>query len=93
MRQLNFIATIVIATAIFCSTAFAADIPVPPLAKPKEISVQMNQPNCSRWTDECVNCTRGEAGIAPTCSNIGFACQPKAIRCLSADVPQSEPRK
>jgi hypothetical protein len=26
---------------------------------------------------------RGAAGEAPVCSNIGFACQPKAIRCLS----------
>ena len=35
----------------------------------------------------------GAAGSAPTCSWIGFACQPKAIRCLGTDDPQSEPRK
>ena len=31
-----------------------------------------------------VNCTREEKDQPPVCSNIGFACQPKAIRCLSA---------
>ncbi len=76
-----------------CGAAFAADLPIPPSAKslpmtipqatPTEIPVQQSQPNCSRWTDECVNCTRGTPGGAATCSNIGFACQPKAIRCLS----------
>ena len=38
--------------------------------------MQQGPPNCSRWTDDCVNCSRGAAG-APICSNIGFACQPK----------------
>ena len=64
-----------------------------PPAKASQIPVQQNQPNCSRWTDECVTCTRGTPGSATACSNIGFACQPKSIRCLSVEVPQSEPRK
>jgi len=55
--------------------------------------VHKGPPNCSRWTDECVNCSRGGADEAPVCSNIGFACQPKAVRCLSPAVPQGEPRK
>jgi hypothetical protein len=93
MRHLNLIAMTAVAAAILGANAFAAELAVPPLAKPKEMSVQQNQMNCVRWTDECVNCTRGADGAAPTCSNIGFACQPKAIRCLDADVPQSEPRK
>ena len=103
MRRLNFI--VMVAIAAMCGAAFAADLPIPPLATPKpipmttpqaspsNIPVQQNQPNCSRWTDECVNCTRGASGSGPACSNIGFACQPKAIRCLSTDIPQSEPRK
>jgi hypothetical protein len=44
--------------------------------------VQQGPANCGRWTDDCVSCTRGAAGEAPVCSNIGFACQPKAVRCL-----------
>jgi hypothetical protein len=63
----------------------AAEIEIPPRPAPENISVQKGPPNCSRWTDECVNCTRGTDGKAPVCSNIGFACQPKAIRCLSPE--------
>lgn len=88
MRHLNIIALAAVAVAILDGASFAAELPVP-LAKPKavqtptSIPVRQNQPNCNRWTDECVNCTRGADGAAPTCNNIGFACQPKAIRCLS----------
>jgi hypothetical protein len=32
---------------------------------------------CVAWTDGCRNCSRN-AG----CSNIGIACQPKAVTCL-----------
>lgn len=67
--------------------------PPQPEATSKDIPIQQSQPNCSHWTDECVICARGAPGSQPTCSNIGFACQPKAIRCLSGDIPQSEPRK
>ncbi len=82
-----------LAALVAATYARAAEIDIPPLAKPKELSVYVNQPNCMRWTDECVNCTRGADGQAPTCSNIGFACQPKAIHCLGADIPPSEPQK
>lgn len=86
--------TVMIATILLIAVgARAAEIEIPPLLKPKELSVHVNQPNCSRWTDECVNCTRGIKGEAPTCSNIGFACQPKAIRCIGFDIPQGEPNK
>jgi hypothetical protein len=67
--------------------ATAADLPIPPRSKPnvsRDYSMQSGPPNCSRWTDGCVNCTRGTNGASSTCSNIGFACQPKTIRCLSA---------
>jgi hypothetical protein len=69
-----------------CHVAAAADLAIPPRAMPKaipkDVSVQTGPPNCSRWTDECVSCTRGTNGEPAVCSNIGFACQPKAIRCL-----------
>jgi hypothetical protein len=70
-----------------CHAAVAAELPIPPRSTPsksKNFSMQTGPPNCSRWTDDCVSCTRGTSGASPTCSNTGFACQPKAIRCLSA---------
>jgi hypothetical protein len=91
MPRFHLIIATLSATLIITGTAFAADMEIPPRAAPKEISVQKGPPNCSRWTDECVNCSRGAEGDAPVCSNIGFACQPKAIRCLSSgtgDNPQ-----
>jgi hypothetical protein len=92
MRTFHLIVTIM-ATLMAAPLARAAEIDVPPPLKPKELSVHVNQPNCMRWTDDCVNCTRGADGQAPVCSNIGFACQPKAVRCIGADIPQGEPQK
>lgn len=81
------------AALLIAAGARGAEIEIPPPAKPKELPVHINQPNCSRWTDECVNCTRGADGQAPICSNIGFACQPKAIRCTGTEIPQSAPQQ
>ena len=70
-----------------CNAAAAAELSIPPRVGPKDIkaiSIHTGPPNCSRWTDDCVSCARGADGAPPTCSNIGFACQPKAIRCLGA---------
>jgi hypothetical protein len=52
--------------------------------------VQSGPPNCSRWTDDCVNCSRAARDEPAVCSNIGFACQPKAIRCLTPDASRSK---
>jgi hypothetical protein len=86
--------TIAAATAAFLAvgTALAADIEIPPRTAPEDTSVHKGPPNCGRWTDECVNCSRAADGGAPVCSNIGFACQPKPVRCLSP-TPRSEPQK
>lgn len=87
---------LIIATALFAAmtvlplggaragdTVLAADMDIPkPPAPPHDTSVHRGPPNCSRWTDDCVNCTRSADGAAPVCSNIGFSCQPKAVRCL-----------
>ena len=35
---------------------------------------------CQEWTDSCRTCRRADAS-EPICSNIGIACQPKAITC------------
>ena len=93
--QRSRLTMLMLAGLLICAAtgARAAEIEIPPPGKPKELSVHVNQPNCSRWTDDCVNCTRGAKGEAPACSNIGFACQPKAIRCIAAAVPRSEPPK
>jgi hypothetical protein len=87
--------TLLLASAalLAAGATFAADLKIPPRTAPEDVSVHKGPPNCSRWTDECVNCSRGAEGDAPVCSNIGFACQPKAVRCLSPAVPDSEPRK
>jgi hypothetical protein len=86
--------TIVVATAacLAAGASFAADLAIPPRTAP-DISVHKGPLNCSRWTDECVNCSRAAEGEAAVCSNIGFACQPQAVRCLDRRIPQSEPQK
>ena len=83
----GFVARLVLALTIVmagCHAAAAAELPIPSRIAPKDVSIQTGPPNCARWTDECVSCTRGAKGEAAVCSNIGFACQPKAIRCLGA---------
>jgi hypothetical protein len=87
--------TIAIATAalLAAAAALAADLKILPRTAPEDVSVQQGPPNCQRWTDECVNCSRGGDGEPSVCSNIGVACQPQAIRCLSPAIPHSEPSK
>jgi hypothetical protein len=76
---------------IATEVAVAADLAIPPRKPPADFSLQKGPPNCARWTDECVNCARGAtANEAPVCSNIGFACQPKAIRCLAPEASQNK---
>jgi hypothetical protein len=93
MRVSNL--TIAAATAAFLAAgaSFAADLKIPRRTAPEDVSVHKGPPNCSRWTDECVNCSRGAAADAPVCSNIGFACQPEPVRCLSPASPRGEPQK
>jgi len=86
-----FVARFAVALAIViagCHAVAAAELAIPPRivpkAIPKDVSVQTGPSNCARWTDDCVSCTRGAEGAPAICSNIGFACQPKAIRCLGA---------
>jgi hypothetical protein len=81
------IAVMTIATEV----AVAAELAIPPRKPPSDFSMQKGPPNCARWTDECVNCARGATSDeAPVCSNIGFACQPKAIRCLAPEKLQKK---
>ncbi len=81
------VAVMTIATEV----AVAAELAIPPRKPPTDFSIQKGPPNCARWTDECVNCARGAtSGDAAVCSNIGFACQPKAIRCLAPAASQDK---
>jgi hypothetical protein len=93
MRRSLLILLLASAALLAAGASFAADLRIPPRTAPEEVSVHKGPPNCSRWTDECVNCARGAEGDAPVCSNIGFACQPRAVRCLSPAVSHSEPDK
>ena len=85
--KLRFTIALLIASAMAGAVALAAEIEIPPPRPLENVSMQKGPPNCSRWTDECVNCARGSDGDAPVCSTIGIACQPKAIRCLSPEAP------
>jgi hypothetical protein len=87
MRQFGLMVALLIVSAIVGSAAIAAELDIPPRHAPANVSMQKGPPNCGRWTDDCVNCARSTEGEAPLCSNIGVACQPKAIRCLSPAVP------
>jgi hypothetical protein len=95
MRFPHLTIAVTAAALLAAGVSFAADIEIPPRTAPAHegVSVQKGPPNCSRWTDECVNCSRSADGERSVCSNIGFACQPQAIRCLSPAIPHSEPAK
>jgi hypothetical protein len=93
MRRSLLILLLASAALLAAGASFAAELEIPPRAAPEDISVHKGPPNCSRWTDQCVNCSRGGDGGPPVCSNIGFACQPQAVRCLSPAIPQSHLRK
>jgi hypothetical protein len=93
MRVSDLTIAVAAGALLAAGASFAAELVIPPRAAPQDISVHKGPANCGRWTDECVNCSRGAAGEAPVCSNIGFACQPQAVRCLSPAIPQGEPQK
>ena len=90
-RLLIAVSMTVAVMTIAADAAVAAELAIPSRKPPADFSMQKGPRNCARWTDECVNCARGAtAGEAPVCSNIGFACQPKAIRCLTPAASQSK---
>jgi len=84
MRHLALLVAFLAMSGLTGSSVRTAELDIPPRQPSENFSMQKGPPNCERWTDECVSCTRGADGEAPRCSNIGFACQPKAIRCVSS---------
>ena len=87
MRHFGLMIALLTIAAVAGSAALSAEIELPSRRAPEKVSMQKGPPNCSRWTDDCVNCTRSTDAEAPVCSNIGVACQPKAIRCLDPAAP------
>ncbi len=66
--------------------AIAAELPVP---SAEDVSIQTygdKNRSCQEWTDSCRTCSRSDASEA-ACSNIGIACQPKAITCARRTEP------
>ena len=84
MRHYRFVVAL-LALAGSTTIALAAEIEIPPRRGHDNVSIQQGPSNCSRWTDGCVNCSRENKDDEPVCSNIGIACQPKAITCLRTD--------
>jgi len=78
---------LMIAAALLAIQARAADLPVQGKPAPSEnISDNIHaygdsNPSCQVWTDGCRRCSRTNG--APSCSNIGIACQPGAVTCVT----------
>lgn len=83
MRHLALAIALLAMSALSGSSVRTAELEIPPPKASEDFSMQKGPPNCRQWTDGCVTCTRDADGEAPACSNIGPACQPKAIRCIA----------
>lgn len=84
MRHLALAVALLAMSGLAGSSMRTAELDIPTPQPAENFSMQKGPPNCSRWTDDCVTCTRDADGEAPVCSNIGPACQPKAIRCIAS---------
>ena len=84
MRHLALAIALLAMSALSGSSVRTAELDIPPPKASEDFSMQKGPPNCRQWTDGCVTCTRDADGEAPACSNIGPACQPKAIRCIAS---------
>jgi hypothetical protein len=82
MRHFRFVAAL-LALAVSATFALSAELEIPSRPVHGNVSIHRGPPNCSRWTDGCVNCSRDDKDEQPVCSNTGIACQPRAIACLS----------
>ena len=83
LRLLALAVALLAPSGLTGSSVRTAELDIPPRPSPDDLSMQEGPPNCTRWTDGCVNCSRDVEDEAPVCTNIGVACQPKAIRCIS----------
>ena len=85
MRHFALMVALLAIAGLTGSSVRTAELEIPPPKAAENSPIQKGPPNCSRWTDDCVNCTLGAEGEAAVCTNIGVACQPKAIRCVSSN--------
>jgi hypothetical protein len=79
---MQIIATLAVIVALFVIGALARQ-PEPAKVAAEEASIYGygdSNKTCQEWTDGCRTCRRSDAGEA-VCSNIGIACQPKAVTC------------
>ncbi|SRR6266849_5719549 len=72
------------------SADIVPDAPAKPAVPPNDPAVQAQLPGCAEWTDRCVTCQRDAGKI--TCSNIGTACQPRAVECVRAEPAEEKKR-
>jgi hypothetical protein len=83
---MRIIATLAVIAALFVIGALARQSPQPLEPAAEAPSIQGygdSNKTCQEWTDGCRSCRRSDAGGA-VCSNIGIACQPKAVVCESS---------
>jgi hypothetical protein len=92
--MMRSILTATIALAL-CSGA-TAQTPQPKTPAQEEVSLHGfgdADKTCQEWTDGCRTCARPGSGEV-VCSNIGIACQPKAISCTRrAEEKKAEEKK
>jgi hypothetical protein len=93
MRRLAISRLVCVAILAAMAPAFAADLPLKPArpapaaASPAATSAPSGDgplaapaATCQEWTDGCRVCQRPPGGEA-SCSNVGIACEPKAVQC------------
>ena len=81
---LSFNAVGLLLSILAVGLVFSSDLSKPETAStgPAEKSIfAAPDASCVVWSDGCRNCTKDG------CSNIGIACQPREVRCLSPPKP------
>jgi hypothetical protein len=80
---------LMMAGVLLAFPAGAADMPIKTKVRPASSdnihTYGDRNASCQVWTDGCRRCDRG--GGAPSCSNIGIACQPGPVRCDTGSKP------
>ena len=80
---------LMIAAVLVAAPSGAADLPIKTKANPASSdnihTYGESNPSCAVWTDGCRRCDRSSG--APSCSNIGIACQPGPVRCDTGSKP------
>jgi hypothetical protein len=70
----------------------AVAIAQPAATPPASSEFAAPDPTCIEWTNLCRVCKRSVRGTS-TCSNVGVACQPEALRCIRYKVEDKDGKK